>query len=160
MITGGTGGANTQTGKWFEIATDLKTALNDNDYNLKDFIFCCQHDFPKLFKKITNKKMEEEFGKKYLPDEAVIYKNILYVIEKKQQTGSGSVEEKIQTGPYKLQIYKECAEMMGLKDAKYIYLLSGTHFNTIKFTKHQIPYLNSNNIPVYFDQLSLNELFN
>ena len=45
MIAGGTGGANTQTGKWFEGITDLKTALNKNNYNLKDFIFCKKTDF-------------------------------------------------------------------------------------------------------------------
>lgn len=50
MIAGGIGGANTLTGKWFEVATDLKTALIEAKYNLNDFIFCRQHDFPKYFK--------------------------------------------------------------------------------------------------------------
>jgi hypothetical protein len=158
MITGGTGGASTITGKWFEVATDLKTALMKNNYDLSLFIFCKQHDFSKLFKEKTGVKMEDIFGKKYLPDEAVIYNNQLFIIEKKTQTTGGSVEEKIQTGPYKLTIYQKCAEMMNLNKASYIYLLS-EYFSTNKFTKHQIPYLIQNNIQVYFNQLPLENLF-
>lgn len=158
MVAKGTGGANTTTGKWFEVITDLKTALLNNHYNLDNFIFCKQHDFPRLFKEKTGNKMEDIFGKKYLPDEAVIFNNKLYIIEKKYQNGGGSVEEKIQTGPYKLIIYQESAKMMGLDDASYIYLLSN-YFNTNKFTKHQIPYLLSHNILVYFDRLPLENLF-
>jgi hypothetical protein len=158
MIAGGVGGANTVTGKWFEVITDLKTALIKNNYDLASFVFCKQHDFPKLFKELTGEKMEEIFGKKFLPDEAVIYQNKLFIIEKKAQAGSGSVDEKIQTGPYKLAVYQECAKMMGLLDVSYIYLLS-EFFNTNKFTKHQIPYLNQHNIQVYFNQLPLENLF-
>jgi hypothetical protein len=159
MIIGGIGGANTCTGKYFEVETDLKSALIKAEYNIENFQFYCQHDFPRYFKKKTGKKMEEIFGKKFLPDEAVVYKNILYVIEKKTQSGSGSVDEKIQTGPYKLSIYQECAGMLGLEEAKYIYLLSSQHFNTPKFTTHQIPYLMKNGISTYFDKLPLEKLF-
>jgi hypothetical protein len=158
MITGGIGGANTQTGKWFEVNTDLKTALINNNFDTNNFIFCCQHDFPRLFKEMTGHKMEEFFGKKYLPDEAVVVNNTLYIIEKKYQCGGGSVDEKIQTGPYKFLIYKECAKLMGLNDAKYIYLLS-EYFDTPKFTRHQIPYLESQGIPVYFNKLPLENIF-
>ena len=159
MIAGGVCGANTITGKYFEVATDLKTALIEAEYNLDDFFFCRQHDFPAYFKKTTGLKMEEIFGKKYLPDEAVIFNNVLYVVEKKKQSGVGSVDEKIQTGPYKLAMYKECAKLLGLNDAKYIYLLSGEYFNVPKFTKHQIPFLAANGIPTYFDKLPLENLF-
>ena len=159
MIAGGTGGANTQTGKWFEGITDLKTALNKNNYNLKDFIFCKKTDFPKYFEEKTKLNMREMFGKQFWPDEAVIYNNVLYVIEKKMQSGGGSVDEKIQTGPYKLYIYQKCAEALGLKDAKYIFLLAGRYFNIPKFTQHQIPYLAEHNIPVYFDKLPLEKIF-
>jgi hypothetical protein len=158
MISGGIGGANTQTGKWFEVNTDLRTALVNNGFNTNNFTFCCQHDFPRLFKKMTGQKMEDIFGKKYLPDEAVIFNGTLYIIEKKYQNCSGSVEEKIQTGPYKLLIYKECAKKMGLNDAKYIYLLS-EYFDIPKFTLHQIPHLKSQGISVYFNQLPLEDVF-
>ena len=159
MKSCGTGGANTITGKWFEIITDLETALKKNNYCLDNFIFCKQHNFSKLFTEKTGLKMKDIFGKKYLPDEGVIYNNILYIIEKKTQSGGGSVDEKIQTGPYKLEVYKKCAELMKLDDAKYIYLLAGEFFNKDKYIKHQIPYLNNHNIPVYFDNLPLNKIF-
>ena len=159
MIAGGIGGANTVTGKWFEVATDLKTALTEAGYNLEDFIFCRQHDFPKYFKENTGLKMEDIFGKKFLPDEAVIYNDVLYVVEKKKQGGGGSVDEKIQTGPYKLSIYQDCAKALGLTDARYIYLLSGEYFNVPKFTVHQIPYLAKHGIQTYFDKLPLENLF-
>ena len=158
MVAGGTGGANTITGKYFEIKTDLKTALIKAGYDLTDFIFCKQHDFPRYFKEQTSQKMEDLFGKKYLPDEAVIFNNVLYVIEKKQQGGGGSVDEKIQTGAYKLMIYQECADLLGLAGAKYIYLL-GEYFNTPKYTTHQIPTLAKLGIPVYFNELPLKEIF-
>lgn len=159
MVLGGIGGANTQTGKWFEIKTDLKTALTEADYNITDFVFCKQHDFPKYFKEQTQEKMEDIFGKKFLPDEAIIYNNVLYVIEKKTQNGTGSVDEKIQTGPYKLEIYRDCAKRFGLIEARFIYLLSDS-FNASRYTKHQIPYLNQHNIQVYFEKLPINEIFN
>ena len=160
MIAGGTGGANTVTGRWFEGVTDLKTALMENGYNLEDFIFCKQREFPKYFEANTQLNMREMFGKQFWPDEAVIYNDVLYVIEKKMQTGGGSVDEKIQTGPYKLYIYQKCAEALGLKDAKYIFLLADEYFNIPKFTKHQVPYLEGYNIPVYFDRLPLEQIFN
>lgn len=158
MITGGIGGANTVTGKWFEVRTDLKQALTEANYDLSAFQFCKQYDFPRLFKDTTGEKMEDLFGKRFLPDEAVIYDGVLYVIEKKQQGGGGSVDEKIQTGPYKLTIYQECAKRMGLRDARYIYLLS-EYFNVPKFTKHQIPYLATFGIDTYFDKLDLAKIF-
>ena len=158
MITGGTGGANTQTGTLFEMNTDLKTNLKNANIDIKDVIFCKQHDFPALMKK-HGFDMKKEFGKKFLPDEAFIYNNHLFVIEKKYQCVDGSVDEKIQTGPYKKLIYDTCADVLGLNGATYMYLLVGKAFNIPKYTKHQIPYLKKNGIPVYFDNFPINEYF-
>ena len=159
MITGGIGGANAcESGKWFESNTDLKTALIKANYNLDDFIFLQKHAFPKYFKEQTKAGMEQIFGKKFLPDEAVVFNDTLYIIEKKNQTGDGSVDEKIQSGPYKLYMYKECAEKLGLKGAKYIYLLSD-FFNTSKFSLHQFPWLESFGIEIYFNKLPLEKVF-
>jgi len=159
MIAGGTGGANTKTGAIFEINTDLKTNLKNANINIDQVIFCKQHEFPKLMKK-HKFDMVKEFGKKFLPDEAFIYNNHLFIIEKKYQCVSGSVDEKIQTGPYKKLIYDICAEALGLNGATYIYLLEGKAFNIDKYTKHQIPYLINNGIPVYFDNFPIDKYFN
>lgn len=139
MVAGGIGGANTLTGAVFELETDLETNLKNAGINLKKIIFCKKYDFPKLMKR-HGFDMTEELGKKYLPDEAFIYNNHLFVIEKKYQCTEGSVDEKIQTGPYKKLLYETCANVLGLNGATYIYLLSES-FDKPKYTKHQIPYL-------------------
>jgi len=158
MILNGSGGANTQSGAKFEIKTDLKTNLINAGINLSEIIFCQKHDFPALLKK-HGIDMVEKFGKKYLPDEAFIYKNHLYIIEKKYQQTKGSVDEKIQTGPYKKLIYEECATLLNLDGSTYIYLLSKEFFDVLKYTKHQIPYLIKNGIFVYFDTIPTEKLF-
>ena len=159
MVAGGVGGANTRTGAIFELNTDLKTNLKNAGINLDNVIFCKQHDFPSLMR-AHGFDMVEHFGKKFLPDEAFIYNNHLFVIEKKYQCVSGSVDEKIQTGPYKKLIYETCAAALGLDGATYIYLLAGAAFNVNKYTKHQIPYLINAGIPVYFDNFPIEKYFN
>ena len=160
MIAGGTGGANTQTGKIFEIKTDLKTALVKNNYNIEDFVFIKQYDFRDYLKTHFNFDMTEKYGTYLKPDEAIIYKDVLYVVEKKQQGGGGSVDEKIQTGPFKLHVYEYCAKLMGLKGVSYSYLL-GDYFKHKKFSQYVIPvYLKGHGIPVYFNTLPLEEFFN
>ena len=158
MITGGIGGANTQTGAIFEMQTDLETNLKNAGIDIHDVIFLKQTKFPKYMKE-HGFDMTENFGKKFQPDEAFIYNNHLFVIEKKYQCVSGSVDEKIQTGPYKKLIYDTCAEALNLDGATYIYLLAGSAFNINKYTKHQIPYLIKNGIPVYFDNFPIDDYF-
>ena len=158
MYFGGTNGNSTLTGKIFENKTDLKTSLIKNNINIDDMIFIKQYDFPNYFFEQTNEKMETIFGKKFLPDEAVIYNNNLLIIEKKYQTTNGSVDEKLQTGPYKLEIFKECAKKLGLNKVKYCYLVNSDFFNTPKFTTHIIPWLKQHNIDVYFDSVPLEEI--
>ena len=159
MIANGFGGANTQTGIIFEINTDLKTSLKQANIDMRDIVFCKQHDFPRLMKD-KGFDMTILFGKKFLPDEAFIYQNHLYVIEKKYQCVSGSVDEKIQTGPYKKLVYETCAQKLGLNGATYIYLLAGDAFNLPRYTTHQIPYLVQQGIPVYFDVFPIDKYFN
>ena len=159
MIAGGVGGANTQTGAIFEMNTDLKTSLIEAGIDLKEVIFCKKYDFPRLMKD-HDFDMTKIFGKRFLPDEAFIYQNHLYIIEKKYQCVHGSVDEKIQTGPYKKLIYETCAKALDLDGATYIYLLSGDAFNVSRYTKHQIPYLIQQGIPVYFDEFPIYKYFN
>lgn len=158
MIAGGTGGANTKTGAIFEMETDLRENLINAGIDLSKVVFCKQRDFPKMMKS-HNFDMTENFGKEFWPDEAFIYDNQLFVIEKKYQCVNGSVDEKIQTGPYKRIIYDVCARAIGLKKSTYMYLLKDEAFNRPKYTIHQIPYLKQNNIPVYFDNFPIDEIF-
>jgi hypothetical protein len=159
MIKGGFGGANTKTGAIFEIETNLKKALEENGYDLTRFVFLEQHTFEKYLNDNFSFSMKKYFGKAFRPDEAVIYNNRLIVIEKKMQSGGGSVDEKIQTGPYKLGIYQKCAEIMGLEGADFIFLLKGEFFDIPKYTTHQLPWNLKNGVPTYFDKLPLEECF-
>ena len=159
MILNGAGGANTHiTGQYFELKTDLKTNLKKAGIDIEKVTFCQKRDFTKLMKKYGI-NMKEQFGKEYWPDEAFIYHNHLYVIEKKNQETQGSVDEKIQTGPYKKLIFDTCAKLCKLDGATYIYLLSNS-FNCDKYNRHQIPYLKQNEIPVYFDNFPIQDYFN
>lgn len=95
-----------------ESSTDFKhiNSLEKNgiiiDYynvnNLK-FIKIKQNNFIKYMKSYFNEKCE----KKTKPDECFIYENNLFLLEKKYQSCKGSVDEKIQTGPFKKYFYKE-----------------------------------------------------
>lgn len=159
MYLGGTHGNSTLTGKVFENKTDLKTSLIKNNIDISNMIFVKQYDFPRYFFEQTKEKMENIFGKKYLPDEAVIFNNNLIIIEKKYQQSDGSVDEKLQTGFYKLEIFKQCAKKLGLKNTKYCYLVNSDFFNKPKFTTHIIPWLKEHNVEVYFDEIPLEEIF-
>lgn len=161
MVLGGTGGANTQTGAVFEIKTDLRTAVKKAGYDITKFQFCSTSRTEEFYRFMLNSvgfDMVEEFGQKFKPDEAVIYNNHLYVVEKKTQNGSGSVDEKVVTGPYKQLVYSVCAKALGLEGATYIFLLD-KWFNQKKFTKHKIPYDIEHGVPVYFETIPLQELF-
>lgn len=64
-------------------------------------------------------------SKKILPDDCIlnILNNTLYVIEKKFQSGSGSVDEKLQTCDFKKKQYEKLMKPLGI-NVKYCYLLS------------------------------------
>jgi len=62
-------------------------------------------------------------SKKLIPDDAIIIKSTLYIIEKKFQNVSGSVDEKLQTCDFKLKQYKRLVASTDLK-VEYIYVLN------------------------------------
>ena len=76
----------------------------------------------------------------------------IFIIEKKFQQTSGSVEEKIQTGIFKKYHYEE---LYPNYEINYIYCLS-TWFKNEK-NSSVIKYLNNNNIPVFFNDKPNNE---
>lgn len=152
------GGATAvSNGKDFEKKYDFQRLLKEYGYDLSKFEFHNQGDFSAFMKK-HKFDMTEYFGKRFLPDEAFVYNNHLYIIEKKFQGGGGSVDEKIQTGPYKKLVYEICAKHLGLNGVTYIFLL-GEYFSQNKFTKHQIPYSWQCGIPVYIETFPFEEYF-
>ncbi len=131
------GGSNTNlNGLSFEGRTDLLESLNQNPNfevkNNKVFKnnkvvgeYFEKHDFYNLFLEKKNVDWKIINSKKYLPDSAFYNTSnkTVYIIEKKYQEGSGSVDEKLQTCDFKKKIYMKLVNPIGLK-IEYYYLLN------------------------------------
>lgn len=152
----GAGGANTNVnGLSFEQQTELNTEYtivesgryykkiqftgNDRVYKIAN-----QANFFKLMGDKANPDVSKAHGCKN-PDEAIIdIENLkLFIIEKKNQNGTGSVCEKIQSGPFKKQHYQATFPDW---EVVYIYTLSDWFFDNMVPT---IAYLRRENIPVF-----------
>ncbi len=81
------------------------------------------------------------------PDEAYIdlVRKKIFIIEKKFQQGTGSVDEKIQTGPYKQHHY---SELFPNYNVNYVYCLSDWFKNDKYYS--EMKYLQENKIPVFW----------
>ena len=66
---------------------------------------------------------KELVSKVEIPDYAVIKDNMCYIIEVKYQNCSGSVDEKLETSPFKIQQFKKMVKSLNL-EIKYIYVLN------------------------------------
>ncbi len=168
----GAGGANTnKTGLSYEERTYLPKILNLENYVSfgkgkadKYYEYCYNSIKYKIFHKNGFCKYLKRYKIKdcvtnMIPDEAVINEknNKIYIIEKKFQQGSGSVDEKIQTGHCKQEMY---TVMYPDFKITYIYVLS----DWFKQSKYNLvmEYLKKYDIPVLFgsDVNYLEKLFN
>lgn len=165
----GAGGANTNaTGLSYEANTDLSTeyilttpepdkgpsdANTNHPYiKFKDseklFIKAGKRDLYKIMSDMNevNTELVPAAGCKY-PDEAYIYlvDKHIYIIEKKFQQCSGSVDEKIQTGQFKQYHY---SKLFPNFKVSYIYCLSNW-FKKPDYTS-VLEYLSENKIPVFW----------
>ncbi|MFC1785630.1 PD-(D/E)XK nuclease superfamily protein [Candidatus Neomarinimicrobiota bacterium] len=84
-----------------------------------------KHKFYKDFLEPKNVDWKSIIAKKYLPDSIFVNysNNTIYVIEKKYQAGSGSVDEKLQTCDFKKRVYKKLLDNLNVK-VEYYYLLN------------------------------------
>ena len=120
----GAGGANTNlNGLSYEELTDLQDRYKSCDLNNTDNVYEVKFEgydrkFVKAKKSALHKYMNKNGEKNSElqpaagckePDEAYIdtEKKIIFIIEKKFQQTSGSVDEKIQTGHFKKMHYEE-----------------------------------------------------
>lgn len=158
----GAGGANTnKNGLSYEEITDLKDRFKISHFNESDHVYeivfeGCDRTFIQANKTKLHKYMQKN-GKKNTdlqpaagckePDEAYIDKdnNIVFIIEKKFQQGPGSVDEKIQTGPFKKIHYHELFPNFKIY---YIYCLSDW-FKRDEY-KSVLNYLRQNDIPIFW----------
>ena len=153
MIRNGIGGANTNaTGLKFEKDVDLATALTAKGYDIvpldesttgKEKVKAV-YDEKGLRGYLVAKNalrafllneygvdIREELSKQLLPDEGFFNTSqlVLHILEKKFQCTSGSVDEKIQTGAFKLHEYEHlmraCSDAAGEEiGVTYDYVLS------------------------------------
>ena len=175
MIKGGKGGANTKTGLVFELDTDLVSFLRKQTgytvgsiqgykssfliiYNKKEVARTFpKNDLYSFLKKEHNLDWKTIFSKRLLPDDAlyVIRNNTVYIIEKKNQQGSGSVDEKLQTCNFKRKQYKKLFSRLNY-EVEYVYLLSNW-FKKPEY-KDALDYIISVNCQYYFEYIPLQKL--
>ena len=156
----GAGGAGTNAnGLPYEIKTDLSSHFievsSDKTCKLIKFhqhtdliyTYSLQAQFLKMMREkgYLDTEVAMAHGSKR-PDESVLddKNNIVFIIEKKFQEVSGSVCEKIQTGPFKLYHYKR---LFPKHHVVYIYCLSDW-FKTNCVA--ELEYLKNENIPVFY----------
>lgn len=130
------GGSMTNfNGLYFEQKTSLDEALVKKGYSIKDNdVYIGEEKVGisapkyKLYEKILipkNIDFKKIISKQMLPDEVFYncYNKTVYIIEKKFQSGSGSVDEKIQTCDFKKKQYNKLFCLLNIR-VEYIYVLS------------------------------------
>jgi hypothetical protein len=161
------GGARTNAvGLLFEQTTSLRDLFENNP----DFVvfgddilrggekvaqLCEKH---KLYKSLLEPRgvdFSKILSKKLLPDEAILVSSTLYVVEKKFQSGSGSVDEKLQTCDFKRKQYVKLLTAAGFS-VEYIYVLNDWFRRTEYRDVHD--YIVSVGCHYYFNELPLSAL--
>lgn len=161
------GGSETNLhGLKFEQDTSLEQALIDFGFSIKkNFIFAGEekigetyqkHKLYSLFLKERKVDWTKIISKKLLPDDTFfnIKTNTFYIIEKKFQNVAGSVDEKLQTCPFKLRQYKKLIEPLGLK-VIYCYILNdwfkqSSYTDVLNFIKEENCFYFFNKLPIDF----------
>lgn len=183
MKKGGVGGANTKTGLAFELKTDLPTFISkQKNYRVKHSdttktgkirkinkrwkVFYKNEEIAEIFQQHGLYRYFEEIkydytkviSKKLLPDDAifVISNNTVHIIEKKTQSTSGSVDEKLQTCDFKLKQYRKLFSPLN-KEVTYSYLLDKSWFDRKEY-KDVLDYIISVGCKYYFNYIPLDVL--
>jgi hypothetical protein len=163
------GGSNTNlNGLYFEEKTNLINVFKKhelieiiNNYvflNKEEIGFYTEkHNFYKSFLEPFGVNYKNILSKKLLPDGVFVNtKNkTIYIIEKKYQQSPGSVDEKIQTGPYKKRIFSKLCENTGYF-VKYYYLLN-EWFNKSEYDDVK-DYLIDSGCGVYINEIPLQDI--
>lgn len=166
--THGGGSQTNANGLKFEQETDLKDALSkitgysvvNNKLYFNNKIIGILAGKHKLYKELLEPKKIDYtkiISKQLLPDEAIYLnsKNTVFIIEKKFQNGSGSVDEKLQTCDFKKRQYTKLFKPLGIK-VEYIYILNDW-FNQQCY-KDVLDYIKEKNCYYFFNEIPLNFL--
>lgn len=141
MIKGGTGGANTLSGAYFEQITrgeapgiplhKKKLGAFYKEKTGKHYSLSLIRPGTKNGVPVDKAERAKMFEGKFLltkalePDEAYLdYEtSTLTIFEKKFQNCEGSVDEKIQTSGFKMRQYERVAKDLGIENVYYVYIL-------------------------------------
>lgn len=99
------------------------------------------------------------FSARLEPDSAIYshQKKTLTIIEKKQQTGAGSVAEKLQTCDYKKYYYEKLLEGTGIK-LEIVWLLGSYFYENKVGLASVFEYMENKGSKYYFEQIPVDKL--
>lgn len=135
MIKGGVGGSKTNlSGLAFEKETSLAEALKNSGFDIhgRDIFLdgivagrLIEKNELYVFLQERDLDWKSLISAKLLPDEAIFSNrgNSVTIVEKKWQSVSGSVDEKLQTCGFKIRQYSKLFDPIGIK-MRYVYLLN------------------------------------
>ena len=161
------GGARTNAnGLRFEQETGLTDALNNAGYKItnrniiKDKFGNClgiiaqKHAFYKLILEPEGIDWRDYISKRLLPDEALLNfaNNTVYIIEKKFQHNSGSVDEKLQTCDFKKKQYQK---LLSNTDYTVEYLYVCNDWFAQPSYRDVYEYINSVGCHIFFNEIPL-----
>jgi hypothetical protein len=134
-------------------------SINNRDEILKNKVVVARYyEKHGLYSNLLKPKgidYKDIISKKLLPDGALLVNNILYIIEKKYQAGSGSVDEKLQTCDFKKKQYQKLLAPLNI-DIEFYYVLNKWFeqpSNTDVFE-----YIESVGCKYFIENLPLNEI--
>jgi len=180
----GAGGAKTnQTGLSFEEDVYLKSWIEDKGYKLNQIdkststrsvlyeilennevigYYGRQHKIYLALQKIepliTNEYIANVFSTEIRPDAFIISKKprVLTIFEKKWQQSSGSVDEKIQTAPYKIAMFEKLLRNFKIS-VQYQYILS-SWFRSDQYRNIKEYYEDNKKVNIWVDGENLSDL--
>ncbi len=162
------GGAQTNAnGLKFEQDTSLNNALIMKGFKINKFavlkngkilgLSLPKHNLYKVFEHLMDDGYLNYVSKRLLPDEAFynFSSNTIYIIEKKFQNSSGSVDEKLQTCDFKLWEYRKMFSPIDI-DVRYIYVLNDWFKQKMYDDVKQ--YIRDHECDYYFNEIPLDVL--
>ena len=161
------GGAQTnKNGLEFEARTHLLEALNNHpDFTVLDeqvyrqgVVVANYYEKYGLYSKLLTPKgvdYKQYISKKLLPDGALLVGDTIYIVEKKFQNGSGSVDEKLQTCDFKRKQYVKLFSPLNIK-VEFYYVLNDW-FDKLS-NKDVFDYIRSVGCDYFFEEISLHKL--
>lgn len=161
------GGAQTNlNGLDFEGRTDFRQAIiNHPHYIIKDdevfhgeILVARYFEKYGLYKKLLEPNgvdYKEILSKRLLPDGALLVDKTLFIVEKKYQAASGSVDEKLQTCDFKKKQYQKLLNPLNIQ-VEYYFLLNDWFER--KEYRDVFAYIESVGCKYFIDEIPLKEL--